>query len=261
MANFDIAIVTPSCTRELYEHTSRLFPADLPHYVVDGNSGLFGLDFLSFIHQRLKNKRIKWLILMDEDIILTRPDSIYQLVYYMQAHNFGFCGMREGGVHSGRLHNPHVVNTFFSIINFEWTSTHWDKSEVLSHQQVSENEFEDNLDDLPFAWDDQSLFESYYCFYLWMRRNGHKGLFLSSSHIPDDPYTNILSDHLNREFLVHTWYARQYHKSSDQKIRIDHQLEKYNFPPSNTVKPVKLRSYTHKAGSILKKFRRGLSKM
>lgn len=253
MINDKIAIVTPSYTKELYEKTSTLFPVYFTRYVVDGKKGLFGLDFIMFIYSKLRRKSIKWLVLIDEDVVLFRSQSLLELINHMEDLEYKFCGMREGGSHSGRLHNPFVVNTYFAIIDFEWSKSIWKKADVIANQYTIKDEFDDDLSQLDYEWNPDSLFEAYYCFFLWMRRKGGKGLFLKSKHLSGDPFSNILYDHNNREFLLHTWYSRRYNQEIEQRIRIDRQLSRFMFTDNPRSMPQKLNSTSHNLRMISKR--------
>ena len=97
---------------------------------------------------------------------------------------------------------------FFSILNFREVESMWNKEEVLKNQYIEENEFNDDLSNLPYGYDVLNCYEPYYCFYFWLRRKNKKTLFINST-MCSDSISNLVS-HKNEEFLCHTWYARSY---------------------------------------------------
>jgi len=181
--------------------------------------------------KKLKDLDIKWLVMADEDVIFHKPEGIFSLIAYMEQNNYSISGIRDGGVVNHRNKNPYSINTFFSILNFEEVSKLYDKKKILSSQYIKENEFNDELDLLPFNFDRSSLYEPYYCFYFWLRRKGKKILFLNSKmrNVNDDSISNEVFLPDESLFLVHSWYARAYGNNNKHTKRIDLILDKIDF--------------------------------
>lgn len=219
-----IAILSTVANFELYQKTSVYFPKGIQKYAIDGRNGMHGLSSINFMMQKLRSKNIEWLVLADEDVIFYDSDMVFSIIDYMRKNNITICGTRDGGVISHRDKNPFVINTFFSIMKFDDVLDIWNKKEMLKHQYILSNEFDDNLKELVQPFDTSSLYEPYYCFYLWLRRKTKNFLFLDAT-MDDDGITNYLKFN-ETTFLCHTWYARAYGNNKKHTDRIDKHLKK-----------------------------------
>lgn len=213
----EIAIITTVANFNLYFKTNYLFPKEFQRYVIDGRNGMHGIHAIFYMFKKLKNKGHKWLIMADEDTILTNANSIFRIIRKMDENDFVISGVRDGGVISHRNYNPNAINTFFSILNFEKLLTHFNKDEILNSKINYNVKFSMSL---PYKYDLQSNYEPYYCFYFWIIQKGFKILYLDTKMHNDDGFSNELSFH-NKSFLIHTWYARSYGINNKHTKRID----------------------------------------
>ena len=216
-----VAILSTVINFSLYEKSSALFPAGIRRYVIDGRNGMYGIASLSYMMKKLKGRQIEWLIMADEDVIFLNPDAVFGIIDEMKEKNIMFSGVRDGGSINHRTFNPHVINTFFSILNFKELEKIWNKKEMLANQFTTDDEFEDELEKLEYQFDRNSLYEPYYCFYLWLRRKSAKALFLGSSGLPNDEIANAVHDINGNIMLYHTWYSRVYKVVDRHTLRID----------------------------------------
>lgn len=222
----NIAIITTVSNFSLYEKSVATFPAGIPKYVIDGSQGMYGIASICYMFSKLKNKGIEWLIMIDDDIVFIEPDLVYNCIEKMKDGNYVVSGVADGGVIGHRKNNPHVINSFFSILNFKEVAAIWDENEVLKNQYLRENEFGDDLSHLRSEYDQQSLGEPYYCFYLWLRRKNKKILFLDAvTPFEDDELTSMVMDANDQPMLYHTWFSRAYGKMPAQTQRIDNILK------------------------------------
>lgn len=227
--NSNIAILSTVVNKELYKKSSQLFPQNIQRYVIDGTQGMFGIDSICYMMHKLKGKRIDWLIMADEDVFFEDPEAVFDIIKKMEIQNYTVCGIRDGGIISHRIHNPYLINTFFSIINFKEVESIWKEKVVLKNQYSIENEFEDDLSNLKGMYNVLSVYEPYYCFYLWLRRNKRKFLFLDSSQpFQEDKITNAVLFE-DKVLLYHTWYARSYGVNKKHTARINTILESLKF--------------------------------
>jgi hypothetical protein len=224
--NTNISVLTTVANFELYKKSSVLFPSNCQKYIIDGTNGMYGINSVLYMMKILKGKGIDWLIMADEDVIFCNSNLVFDIIDEMKEKKITVCGVRDGGMILHRKQNPFVINTFFSIINFKEIESSWNKNEVLQNQFIEKNEFDDNLEKLPFLFDTNSLNEPYYCFYFWLRRQGKKFLFLDSK-MDDDGISNYVY-YNNKEILCHTWYARSYGINEKHTKRIDSILNKFN---------------------------------
>lgn len=221
MKNKRIALLTTVINWDLYKRSSVYFPDSTERYVIDGTNGMYGIESIFFMIKKLKNSSIDWLVMADEDVLFIDPEGIHSIIDKMEKENFLVCGARDGGAMELRNHNPNSINTFFSIINFRRLKQLWNSKEILKNQYILQNEFDDYPKDSSIPFDAMSLYESYYCFYFWLRRKGEKILFLNAKTPFNDGITTLLFDTNNKTLLYHTWFARVYGKNEEQTTRID----------------------------------------
>ena len=246
-----VGIVTTVSNWDLYNETINFFPPGIRTFAIDGTKGFFGLNSMLFSLEKLKKYNIDWLIMADEDVIFTNHEGIFDLIDYLEKNNYIACGMRDGGVLSWRDQNPYLLNTFFTILNLNEIYKIYNEKEVLDNQYIKKGEFEQKLDFLPYNYQVNSLFEPYYCFFLWLLRKEKKIKYLDGYN-PEPNETTIVLNHLGKEILYHTWYARLYKKDEVHTKRIENVLSKgkLNFPPPE---PVVFINYTFHIKKALRK--------
>lgn len=231
MKTSNIAILTTVINQELYKKSSCLFPNNIQRFVIDGTNKMHGIDSILYMMKKLKGKGIEWLIMADEDVLFIDTKGIYETITFMKTNDYMVCGVRDGGQINIRYQNPYVINTFLSILNFRELEALWDKKDMLQNQYIEENEFSDDLNVLAQQYDAKSLFEPYYCFYLWLRRKGKKILFLNASTaFVEDDITTVVFDANNNKMAYHTWYARSYGVNQKHTERIDKVFKQIEIP-------------------------------
>ncbi|RTY81371.1 hypothetical protein EKL97_07930 [Flavobacterium sp. LS1P28] len=249
MDNSNIAILSTVINKELYKKSSQLFPSNIQKYVIDGINGMHGLDSVFYMMKMLRGRNIEWLIMADEDVLFENTKMVFDIIKKMESQNYSVCGIRDGGLVSHRIHNPYLINTFFSIINFKEIEFIWNKKEVLKNQYCIENEFQDDLSNLRGSYDTFSIYEPYYCFYIWLRRNKKQFLFLDSNQpFQEDKITNAVYFE-DKVLLYHTWYARSYGINKKHTVRINKILELLKFENKITQNPI---VFKHKTFFIIK---------
>jgi len=151
-----------------------------------------------------------------------------------------------------------VINTFFSIINFRDIELIWNKKEVLKNNYTIDNEFDDDLRSLKGAFDVKSIYEPYYCFYLWLRRKEKQFLFLDTDQpFVDDEITNAVYFE-DKVLLYHTWYARSYGINKKHTDRINKILELLKFENKIISNPI---VFKHKTFFIIKSIKKLYKRM
>lgn len=211
---------------ELYEKSLKSFPQGVKKIAIDGSKGFYGLKSLVFILKKLKSDNFDWLILVDEDVVFTKPDKTLSLINFMTVNNYTACGMRDGGTLQWRNENPHSINTFFAVINLNEVFKIFDEKEIYKNQYIIENEFYLDPDLVNFRnFTSTSLFEEYYCFFFWLLRKGRKIYYLNAEN-PFNNETTAVFDNQGEVFLYHAWYARFYNKDKIHTDRINLMLEK-----------------------------------
>lgn len=231
MALNDIALITTVGNISLYKKTVSFFPENIKLFVIDGKEGIFGLSSIKFMFKKLKKHKIKWLIMVDEDVVFVNPKAVFDIINKLEKESYDICGIRDGGVLPWRDKNPYLINPFFCILNLEKISSIYDEKEFLRHQFIKDIEFDDDLSKLKYNYDTISLFEDYYCFFLWLRRKNFKIKFLEAraGDFDNDIETTTVFNVKNGILLYHTWYARLYENNEYHTDRIDRVVEKGNF--------------------------------
>lgn len=237
-----ISFLTTVSNFKLYKKTSIYYPPHNERYVIDGREGMYGIQSIIFMMDKLKDKEIDWIIMIDEDGILIDYENIVDLINYMNEHKFIVCGMQDGGVIPIRHHSPFAINTYFSILNIKKLKEIWNAEGILKNQYINKGEFEISNDFIKYEYDMESVFEGYYCFYFWLLRKGQKILYLNAENfIEGDIYSNVLFNHLNKPIMYHTWYARVYGKVKTHTNRINNVIairNKINNNKSKYKKPI-----------------------
>lgn len=248
-----IAILTTVVNFELYQKSAPLFPEGIQKYVIDGRNGMHGIHSIYYLFEKLKGKGIEWLIMADEDVLFTQSDAVFSIISTMQTEGYSVCGIRDGGVISHRNYNPYVINTFFSIFNFKSIAPHFSKAALTKNNYCVPGEFVDDLRNLPYSFDPVSTFEPYYCFYFWLRRQGHRFLFLDSIMEPDAIANSVYFN--GNKILTHTWYARSYGVNAKHTDRIDAFLKEIPvFKSRELVAPIIFKKSTFVLRQRWKKF-------
>ena len=233
MIHSRIAILSTVINFDLYSKSSQFFPQDIQRYVIDGQNGMHGLHSIFYMMKKLRNRNIEWLIMADEDVLFKDSKIVFDLIDQMKSENYMVCGIRDGGIISHRIYNPNLINTFFSIINFKELEEIWNKDQIVKNNYLLDNEFGDDLTQLKTSYDINSLYEPYYCFYLWLRRMDKRFLFLNAQ-MSEDQITNTVI-YNDKVILYHTWYARSYGINERHTKRINNLLELLNFQNNNNI--------------------------
>jgi hypothetical protein len=218
-----IALVTTVSNTLLYNKTIKTFPKNIDLIAIDGSKGLFGINSIKFMFRKLSSKKYNWIIMADEDVLFYNPLGVFNIIDKMKKNDITVCGIRDGGVLSWRGKNPYLINPFFCIIDFDKINLIYNEKEIDENQYIMENEFNDDLSNLPFDYDKNSIFEEYYCFFLWLRRKGMNFYFLDaiSNTFENDLETTTVFNINGEPMLYHTWYARTYGKNEWHTNRID----------------------------------------
>ena len=220
---YKIGLVTTVSNWDLYEKTRKFFPEGIKIFAIDGTTGFYGLRSLLFLIQKLKKYDLDWVIMADEDVIFTEPANVFDLINFMDINNFTVAGMRDGGMLKWRDKNPYVINHFFAVLHLREILKIYNRKEIYTHQYIHKDEFAADIPGLPYQnYDVDSLDETYYCFYLWLMRQGKRFKYLEANNpIEGDFATTELKDHDGVPFLFHTWYARFYNKNESHTRRIN----------------------------------------
>lgn len=234
-----VGIITTVANWKLYRETQHFFPQGIQIFAIDGTSALYGLKSMIFFMKKLRRYNLDWLIMADEDVIFEEPEKIFDLIDYLDKNQYTVAGMSEADRLEKETKHPYVINTFFGVLNLKEIYEIYNEKEMLANQYALPNEFPREVEENIFYEHPMtSLAESYYCFFLWLKRKGKKTKFLRSSRpLKDDFLTTALHDHYGQILLYHTWFARFYAEDSFHTNRINRVLSrgKFNIQNPNVV--------------------------
>lgn len=153
---------------------------------------------------------------LDDDAFVTRPSAINEIIQHMIENDYDYCGVPDGGCIRIRKHNPCSMNPFFNIFNVKSIREKVDNFKVGWYEGLKEKAplhklVEGNI----YKFDN---FEVYYPVFFALLEKC-KPLYLDSIEHPDGVSNIVLFN--DRQFLIHTWYARLYPKYKEHKTRID----------------------------------------
>lgn len=230
MKNFsnNIGLITTVSNFSLYKKTVAFFPENIKLIAIDGSNGLFGLNSIKFMFKKIRKHQIKWLILADEDVIFINSKIVFDIINNLEEEKIDVCGIRDGGMISWRGKNPYLPNPFFCILNLENIFPIYSEIEFLNNNYSVKDEFDDDLSDLIYPYNKESLYEDYYCFFLWLRRKKISFKFLKAevAGFENDQETTAVYGYNDEVFLYHTWYARTYGSNEYHTNRIDKVIDK-----------------------------------
>lgn len=186
---------------------------------INGGNGLYGLKLLEeiFIKRKLQDK-YKYVVLVDEDCLITNINSVFGLIQNMELNNFDMCGVPDGGCVNIRGHRADVPNLFFTIIKT-------DKLKIFNADEYKNFNVPVKESLLPNVKYD--IFEPYYKFltYLIYKLN-FTFLNLRAKESDCDAITTIVIDGNGKDFAYHTWYARKYNIDKEHTDRINRIIDK-----------------------------------
>ncbi|HLA49792.1 MAG TPA: hypothetical protein VJ000_01220 [Thermodesulfovibrionia bacterium] len=162
--------------------------ADIKMDTTDQHGNRFGFD----VNWDRMHYDYDFVVGMDEDAFLVRPDSLLKIIRYMNDNNIGFAGMPEKGVSKHRDFSSKYMNPFFVIFNIG----------IIKNVPMDESVLR--------TYDgDASKRESSWGIFGYLKDK--KVSFLDfQGHDHADGITTILKDLEGKDFLYHTWYAREW---------------------------------------------------
>lgn len=215
-----ITCITRSMNDELYKMMLSLCPPDW-NFIRVMDSSADG--YLDYIFSGEFNS--KWVLNLDEDCFLIDYTNIYEMIKYLEANNFDYSGIQDGGSVPVRIHNPLVANPYFNLFNMdkikECPREYYDKKYDVEEIK-SKYEHLVRFKDAPYKYD---RYEPFYDQFFWLLEQGLRPFFQKASPYDEQkyfviapilriiPYYNsptMLFDHNEQEIGIHTWHSRYY---------------------------------------------------
>lgn len=167
----------------------------------------------------------KWVINMDDDLFVFRPNVIFQLLKHMEEKGFDMCGIPDGGNATIRGHlNPAAMNPFFNIMNVENI-----RRKLGNIERVGIEWSPSLIARVPDAWKPggsecphtqlgwQPKQEDYYTFFFHLLRDVNV-LFLRAETAVDD-ITTVVKDLEGQHWAYHTWYSRAFFPEDPNNLK------------------------------------------
>lgn len=217
------ALVSVSQNDHLFRKTSVTWPEKFDLIKIDGSNGMCGLEAIFLLFQ--KQLSYKYVILIDEDVVVENPAIFHKIVDYMDGNKLDIVGLPDADMGEVRKFNPFACNLFLCFIDYQRVLKKFCKKEILNNQFIKKKEFDIDFTISISNTDTLSLKESYYCFFFWLRRKGFRFGYLDSNQdfSENDPITTSI--YFNKSLIGHhSWYAREYGRDLTHTQRINNLL-------------------------------------
>lgn len=211
-------------------------------------------DYITAILTRF-NDTHDWVINVDDDCFLTDFKALYDLMAYMDDHEYDLCGTPDGLTYTPRdVSNAASMNPFFNVFRIKSlkhkcpTQKIAYRPDLIKHIDLSKFHPEihgktvETLDGTEWL----HVFQEAYFPVFWALLQNAKNLHLYARSyddnkqgivLPDDSTSTVLYNHENVPICYHTWFARYYNIPQDlilsdcgsvaeNKKRIDKVIEK-----------------------------------
>lgn len=159
-----------------------------------------------------------WIVNCDEDCFVTKRDYIADLIGYMDAYQYDYCGMPDGGVQYHRSNSWANMNPFFNIFNMDVIRPvyqQWARRDIDQFQYVPAPTPPGLT--FPYAHNYNEPFAS---FFYWLHAH-FRPLYLQASTHRDGISTILHSPLGDVPLVYHAWYSRYYPKDAVHTPRID----------------------------------------
>ncbi len=220
--------------KELLDVVLSRFTSISNFILIDGSKGLYGLEAYLDMIEIASNRKYEWLVVVDEDAFVYNEKDLLDLILFLKNNNYHVAGVQDGGLVNHRVNNPYSFNFFFTIFDLNFIREVWTKKSIIRANQkiLKEKEFGCFSRFENVSFNTQSLFEPYYCIFLYLRRKGASFFhFHVEEYCKDDNLSTVVFSHDLKKIVVHTWMSRFYKSDTVQKIRIDKMIEE--LPKSN----------------------------
>lgn len=192
----------------------KFFP-DCNQYLIDGRQGWFSIWYKWL---ELANKiESDWYIHLDEDCFIVSPDSIIELIDFMESNNIDIAGPPDG-YFEYRSGNHMALNSFFMIMNKKCINSWINKKSVPQFKEewieeypyktknksnyVYDMEFGSSGKPLGLIWKPNT--EPYYDFMWVLKESGCKFHYIEPIFGEEFQTTNLLND-----TIIHMWHQRE----------------------------------------------------
>lgn len=212
-----IVVKTRSCNPDLYQKMRSLIPEHIECIRYDNYREW--TDARRFLYDCIDDSE-DIVVVIDDDCFITDWSVVEQIVKDVVDNDYAFAGMPDGGVIKHRTNSWVVANPFFLVLNCKLIRRNkklLNRDSVddfkynhfihYSHKPDFTNEDYRNLDDEIF----NGLFY-YLAFYF-------NPLYINGRIVIDDIATTLTYN--DKDFLIHTWYSREYSAYDSVRERID----------------------------------------
>lgn len=211
-ANLSVAIYTRSIDDFLYSKSSTFHPSGYPRVRVLGSTAL------GFLLEAVNDENYDFVVSIDEDAYVTRPELLRNLIDEAVSSDIGLVGMPDGGVCPHRTFNPRSVNPFFAIINSKRVRALLRESDFVGYPTAGDG-FLDNHPSGFLEYGYQvGVHEPFDEFFVWVADN--LGVRYLKASIHGDGTSTVLHDFDGNDFLIHTWFTREFRRDLHHTRRI-----------------------------------------
>jgi hypothetical protein len=225
-----IAICTRTMDESLTEQCKGFLSGlGLKHISIKDTGSVGG--FVYFERMIIELIGYDWVVNIDEDAFVFRPESIIELVEYMDKGGYDFCGMPDGNMLWHRLKHRCIPNAFFNVINLKKLRESLKTKSIYDYAKRPYTQHRHLLDldgKVPKEFHHLNKFrhprmsrEAYYPFFVYLLEEKFRPLYLDAREASEagDNIACALCDHNGVDFLYHAWFGSLY--GSTHRVRID----------------------------------------
>jgi hypothetical protein len=217
----DIVVKTRSCNPDLYQKMRKFIPEHIECIRYDDYREW--TDASRFLYDCIDNSD-DIVVVVDDDCFITDWGVVEQIVKDVVDNEYAFAGMPDGGVIKHRTNSWVVANPFFLVLNCKLIKQGKNYIDRYSADRFGYNEIVHELKmpdfiNVGYRNLDDEIFNGLF-YYL---ASTMKPLYIKGRIIIDDIATTLTYN--DKDFLIHTWYSREYSAYDSVRERIDNILK------------------------------------
>jgi hypothetical protein len=213
----NIVVKTRSCNPDLYRKMRSLIPKYIECIRYDDYREW--TDARRFLYDCIDDSE-DIVVVIDDDCFITDWSVVEQIAKDVIDNDYAFAGMPDGGVIKHRTNSWVVANPFFLVLNCKLIRKN---SKILNRDFIDEFKYNNFIHPLrmpdfiegEYRNFDDEIFNGLF-YYLAVLFNP---LYIKGKIVIDDIATTLTYN--DKDFLIHTWYSREYSAYDSVKERID----------------------------------------
>jgi hypothetical protein len=217
----NIVVKTRSCNPDLYKKMRSLIPEHIECLRYDDyrewtDARRFLYDCIDYSDDIV--------VVVDEDCFITDWSIVEQIVKDVVDNDYAFAGMPDGGMIKHRTNSWVVANPFFLVLNcklIKQSNILLDRKyvDICDYNKIFHESKKPDFVNEEYRNFDDEIFNGLFYYLAYTM----KPLYIKGRIVIDDIATTLTYN--NKDFLIHTWYSREYSSYDAVKERIDNIFE------------------------------------